>query len=615
MGLRWQSRTEAVVQAYVLGLCCLILFVLSLGIARLLYPAAVLVFVIPGAFLGARVCRAAVADAQLPAVGPGRSALYALAAAALVLTGLMCCAPPTHYDSLVYHLALPRIYLMRHALVQVPYNLFSAFPQNMEMIFTAAMSIGGATAVRLMSFSCYLALLGLVHTIAARWAGARAGAYAACVIATFPSMMLLGSSAYVEVGLALFILAALLAVARWMETRDSRFLLAAGIVAGAAFGIKYYAGITIAGVSLILAAVLVRRPRDLISGPFIRAAGLFNSMALVLSAPWFVKNLIVFHNPVFPFFYRLFGWGGSGWNIESARGYFSAFVEYGAKTNLFRELLTLPMAITLNSQQFAGGADALGGIGWAYVMISLPAMLFIPRFIPPARVLYAYTVFHAVIWAATGQVLRFLIVILPALVIGVSAGMAALYERVGRVIRGGVIALGVAFCASNIFLFFLVNDVVEPFGVALGIESREAYLSRKLGAFYDCLRAANEQCDPRTDRVYIFGDQRGFYCDIPCEVTFSFAPERLVAAANAAIDGRALTRTLMDRGFTHVLFNRREARRLHRSYTILSFTPQGGRSWQEACAQWETLLDRTDAVLYRLRVPGSIPSCAPRARG
>jgi hypothetical protein len=51
------------------------------------------------------------------------------------LAVLCAFAPPTYYDSLVYHLALPLRYLQEGRIGFVPYNQYAHFPQNMEMIF------------------------------------------------------------------------------------------------------------------------------------------------------------------------------------------------------------------------------------------------------------------------------------------------------------------------------------------------------------------------------------------------------------------------------------------------------------------------------------------------
>jgi hypothetical protein len=83
--------------------------------------------------------------------------------------------PPLKWDSLVYHLELPRQYIRLGRIGFVEGNLFVGFPQIGEMNFTWAMALrGGAAAATLGWVTGVIALLG-VAGFARRLIGGRGG--------------------------------------------------------------------------------------------------------------------------------------------------------------------------------------------------------------------------------------------------------------------------------------------------------------------------------------------------------------------------------------------------------------------------------------------------------
>ena len=97
---------------------------------------------------------------------------------ALVIFGftlLTALAPPLKFDALVYHLALPRQYLLAGRMDYVPQIMFWGMPQTAEMLYTWAMSLGGEPAAVVTGWLVGLvALFGLLGLIA-RSTGCRTG--------------------------------------------------------------------------------------------------------------------------------------------------------------------------------------------------------------------------------------------------------------------------------------------------------------------------------------------------------------------------------------------------------------------------------------------------------
>ncbi|MDH4135746.1 MAG: hypothetical protein OEW09_03370, partial [Anaerolineae bacterium] len=80
----------------------------------------------------------------------------------LILTFFRCLTPPTAWDSQVYHLTAPKLYLQAHRLpvdIDIPYL---GFPPLVEMLFTAGLLLKGDIVARLIHYAYgFLTLLAL----------------------------------------------------------------------------------------------------------------------------------------------------------------------------------------------------------------------------------------------------------------------------------------------------------------------------------------------------------------------------------------------------------------------------------------------------------------------
>ncbi|MEW5807304.1 MAG: hypothetical protein AB1756_08175 [Acidobacteriota bacterium] len=59
----------------------------------------------------------------------------------LVLLFFHALTPGIAWDDDVYHLNLPKLYLKNHGFLRIPYNIYSNWPMNFEMLYTLGMSV------------------------------------------------------------------------------------------------------------------------------------------------------------------------------------------------------------------------------------------------------------------------------------------------------------------------------------------------------------------------------------------------------------------------------------------------------------------------------------------
>ncbi|HET9869856.1 MAG TPA: hypothetical protein VFR02_05110, partial [bacterium] len=156
-------------------------------------------------------------------------------------------APETFYDSMVYHLAIPSDWLMRHGILDCPTNFFSNYPYGAELYFLNGLFLQGTEAAKCLHaaafFFCALAAGGWARETA----GSGAGWLAFGMVLTLPLMALNASTTQVEGVLAFFIV--LLLYALWKAfgpaPAGGAWALAAGLLAGGALSVKYTAAVAL----------------------------------------------------------------------------------------------------------------------------------------------------------------------------------------------------------------------------------------------------------------------------------------------------------------------------------------------------------------------------------
>ncbi len=216
---------------------------------------------------------------------------------------------PHPYDSLIYHLQVPREWYELGRIVSLEHNVYSYFPFNVEVHYLLASYLRGspwlaATQNQFLSISFTLlaaiALRGWLRTRVEPRAASLATAAFLCV----PWVVMSACVTYVEAGMLFF---AVLAIAWCLEalataTLTYRHFILAGVFAGLVSGVK------LTGAAMILTAV----PACGIvcfAWPFIRSGRLrqliFGCLLLGITgtavlSPWLIRNQIWAGNPVFP---------------------------------------------------------------------------------------------------------------------------------------------------------------------------------------------------------------------------------------------------------------------------------------------------------------------------
>jgi len=226
---------------------------------------------------------------------------FAVFIALIAMAFLGSTSPEIFYDSLTYHLAVPQTYLFAGKIVDMPYNHYSYLPLLISMLYFWGLAVGGMYLAKLMSFSLGLCVLLGLYQWGKVLGGRAVGIIACTVFMGTPLVLYLFWVCNSDLGMAFFLLLALMATWRWsceLET-NQRMLYLAGIFAGLAVASKYTA---VVGVVVLMAFVAWRSWRKRPAAPF-----LFFLVAMMPLIPWWIRTYEFTGNPFFPYLVSAFG--------------------------------------------------------------------------------------------------------------------------------------------------------------------------------------------------------------------------------------------------------------------------------------------------------------------
>jgi len=217
--------------------------------------------------------------------------LAASVTGAIFPPGLLWGDEPNGYDVIEYHLQVPREWFESGKITPLTENVFSYFPQGVEMHYLLAMHLrGGPWAGMYLAQLMHVALCALAVAAVGAAAPTTPGVLAAIAVSLTPWMTLLAPMAYVEGGVLLYGTLTIGWALRGLGNKSVYPLLITGAMTGFACGAK------LTSVSLLLVALVVAADRAAIH----RKLPVFFLAALLTLSPWLIRDFFWTGNPVFP---------------------------------------------------------------------------------------------------------------------------------------------------------------------------------------------------------------------------------------------------------------------------------------------------------------------------
>ena len=434
----------------------------------------------------------------------GRRTAFSIFAAILLLVLAVSAlipalAPPSmsDYDTLSYHLSVPKLYLHHGGIYYIDFTSHSNFPFLMEMLYIPGLALGSPVAAKLMNYWVGVLLVASVWVLVRKHLHEKAALLAALAFAGMPIVLWEATTAYVDLATALYSVLCIHLLLNYFDTNDSRFLVGSAIAAGFAASTKMTG---LALIPLIVVWLIAHRFAEQKKFELKRVL-MFIGIALLVCSPWYIKSFVYTGNPVYPFFYSVFG--GKNWTSSMAQVYSSLQAKFGVGHD-FASFVFLPYDLAFYSERFY---DTPGLFIGPIFLIALPLLCFAKYKSKKIIGLLGFFLAQMVIWFKLTQQSRYLIPDL-AIIAALVASILYLDSRF-RIAR---LACVFAFVLTSIFgIYTLIPAIENAAPLVFGRESQDQYLSRSLD-IYACEKYINTSL-PKDAKIALYGDIRGFYLD------------------------------------------------------------------------------------------------------
>ncbi len=464
----------------------------------------------------------------------------------LTFSFLLTLVPPFEsFDALLYHLAQPAA-ILRDGGLRALDNVPFWFPNITENVYLWALALGSERAAQMMHFAWgILTALLLWHWSTKTWS-IETGRKTLLLLAAIPSLPMLASWAYADMALTYYAVAAIYALTSHREKQTTPLLLMTAILSGMAMGVKYTSFVVPLTCGLI---VLFQRP---FTRSF-RDAFLFSVVTLLTALPWYLRNAILMGNPFYPFVF-----GGRYWDDFLAAQYANA--GSGIGWNAF-EIFMLPLNLILGHRDATFFDGRLGPL--FIILLPLTIWILLPRTPQnPSRRLSLVSIglFSALSFAAwTFGVInssalwqaRLLFPAMMAFTIPTALGWDALAKldtpkfRISFLVNA-LIAIVITLTLAENIMFVLQRN---PLAVAVGAQSREAYIQRIAPSYYELMQSMDDL--PADAHIYYLFEPRSY--DMPRRVqpdalVTNFVHDQFLFKSPDAIIGNWKAQ-----GYTHIL--------------------------------------------------------------
>jgi len=457
--------------------------------------------------------------------------------------------PRVSWDANVYHLTVPRLYLEQGGFLRIPFNVYSNWPLNTELLFAMAMVFRSYILAKLVhfGFGCLCSLL--VYQVVREEAGSWAGWCAVVLLLMNPIVLLEMRVAYVDLASALYLTLGFVVVHQWLDRRDSgmRWLLVGGVFAGLAAGTKLTGIVGALSLSMLLMVVLLRRSASL--SELVKPIASLMIPSVVLLLPWLIKTWVFTGNPVYPFLFSQFG--GPEWSPELQR----QLTDWQRSIGMGRSLsdyLLLPVRVILDGGR--GYARFDGEISRLWIAI-LPLSMWMARDRPIVSRAVLTSATYFAFWALSSQQIRFLIPILPLLAI---AGAVSIHCAMDRVwsprARHSILWL------CTFVLVVSLGWSGWSFGVrSVGMLKDYAHHDLAIEDLaQDPIYQFINQNLPADARIMMLNTNHGFFCRRDFIADSFFEASQIAELLRRAESGPGIATTLRGMGITHLLIENRD---------------------------------------------------------
>lgn len=417
--------------------------------------------------------------------------------------------PPTKWDEISYHLPYAKFYVDHQGLAVNQFLRYPLYAHNIDLLYSLSLLLSDDIVAHLLHASTAVLTAIGIYNLGTITSDKKTGALASFLFLSSPIVLRLITTAYIDLGLTLFVFLGFYCLSMWSITKKEYWLYLAGFATGIAAGSKY-SGLLFIPLYVFWIVYESRKIPQVVK---------FLIPALVFGAPWYIRNYIISGDPFSPFGGEFFGYWL--WNkkdlISQSQNLFKT---YGTPKNL-SSMIMLPWNILVHPGKFMEGPLS-PAMATAFL-----APIFFKKFSKYQRILCIFVLANIFIWFFTSQILRYLLPVFPMIALLSSTILMRLYSsarerhilppfsgnsflyRILRILPGSIFAVAIVVSPS-LYSNYLSTEILRDTLLAplpVTKQMRDDYLSKRVKAF-DLLQIANKT--PNLN-IYQLGFENSFY--------------------------------------------------------------------------------------------------------
>ena len=369
-------------------------------------------------------------------------------------------APPNDYDSLMYHLAVPRYDVeLGHMGIpwdrQLPHVLFPGFSANFSRLALVLADDGAAQMIH--GLFGVVAALGSSMLVRRLGYGHRTAILAAILFLAIRAVIWQMATVETDVTIAAYGIFAILAYLAWQEDGNYSKGILFGLIIGAGILVKLHGFVIAVSFAPLIIFHIIKDLRG--TKRWVGTLWIGPLTALAMIAPHLIKMANLTGNPLFPLFNTLFNPGKPD--------FFGGLRSLNGTGNGILDLLAAPWNFSVLPMHYFDGMV----LGAPYLLALCPLLLLDTgrrRWLPALSVAF---VFYVIWFHLLSQQVRFLIQIAPILTAVAAVGGTALWRQTkGLVLLRAPLVLVFAILATNQLMFVAAYAGIR-LPVALGLIS------------------------------------------------------------------------------------------------------------------------------------------------
>ena len=592
-GMEFPSLLQEFLFSTATGLGLLGLLIFIFGLLHLIYPWMVALIIFGAILFGLesapdylRRLWAGIKAIRLPMLPAVLFVVLLIIIASSLHTPLF----PVHmHDAMNSHLEAPKVFIRDHAVKFHAYINFNNFPMGIDMIYIPFLMLGRPIMSQICTFFFFLLCLGVIYEFSRTFFNSpTTGILAVILLCLVPRFVGQFNHPTVDIGLTFYLTLILLAVAGWLYGKYKNYLQLSGVILGLSLGIKYTG---LPYVVLIVFWILIQHLL-LQNSPFkqtMKQIGLMILIAIILCCPWYVRNIVLFGNPFFPFYNEFFSNILPIGTAKEQKPYLTIdekkmlkeFEYEGDWRRGYRFLADLSITGSAGAMQNQFGPlffaiipiliiPLLTGLGKLFGRYVLQRDIKISINFPVWMLVFSVFV-YVIYWVFYVGILhtRYMYPIIPILAILAAYSLNSLF-RLNEVNGRHILAIFLATVFGMLSIYYFQNGVLrwEVNELPLIENSREVFLKRQISSF-DAVTSINENEELNLgpdDIVYgLFCENCRFYADFTLiGGLFGYADHRTFNSHTSS--GRELYEYLKSFGCSYLLVDKRRMQVLSGRY-------------------------------------------------